>query len=480
MPFLGKEVKPEEAAGVACGDLDPNTKQPIVLPQRFSERAIQQRVVSTPIEKHGKTIEAFFSRTPLAELDPNSFTPSPSQQRLIQSQTNVSWSASQVQSTRITAINRSLSVSVPSSAPHPSRAPRITSRFSVPGDTPKRQRLCSDPAIGLAMEGGVSLESGTVSRFFGQGPTQDSPTLRKKPSRRGEDEFELWSDDSIAEALAATSATPEVSTSNNTTIAPRKRKKLSVFSDAKPSPDEVAAAPEEDSQSSNVSLESIQAVFSQPETPSASITDDSQTSLFGSLDRFRNSTSTSASSLSREASFTKKEKSMPAMRRTQSYPISSTHLSAVSNNHDDEEDEDEVDGDKIQVGASSPPQQQHPSPVSSKLPSSHDLTSIRNLTYKPNRPSLTQPLKSKSSSSAAAVAVATALDADLGSGQGSEDMIIPHSPPFTGGRDDHGDFCDETSRAQDDEHDEERDDDDNDRPISSREKLNLGRFLFAG
>jgi exonuclease-1 len=475
MPFLGKEVKPEEAAGVASGDLDPNTKQPIVLPQRFPERAIAQRMVSTPIEKHGKSIKDYFAgRTPLAELDPNSFTPSPSQQRLIQSQTNVSWSASQIPSARITAINRSLSISVPSSAPQPSRAPRLVSGFAVPGETPKRQRLCSDPAIGLAMEGGVSLEGATISRFFGQQPTQDSPTLRKKPSRRGDDEFELWSDDSIAKALAATSATSEVPTSDSTIIAPRKRKKLSVFSDTKVSAEEVPTTATEDSQSSSVSLDSTQAVFSQPETPFASITDDSQASLFGSLDRFRNPTSTSTSSLSRsqEASFTKRDKSTPAMRRTQSYPISSMHLSAVPNNTDDDDDDDHSGEDEeIQVGASSPPQQHQPSPSSSKLTSSRDLASSRTLIHnKHSRPSLQNSSTSKSSS--AAVAVAAVLDATAG----SEDLIIPNSPPYAAGRD-HLDF--DEARAQDKDEDDGEEEEEEEE-ISPGEKLNLGRFLFVG
>jgi hypothetical protein len=318
------------------------------------------------------------------------------------------------------------------------------------------------------MAGGESLEGTITSRFFGQTPTQDSPTLRKKPSRRGEDEFELWSDDTMTEALAASSAEPEVSTSDSKPIAPRKRKKLSVFNDTQASLDEASvAAPEEDSQSSNVSLESTQAVFSQPETPSAPITDDSQTSLFGSLDRFRNptSTSTSSSSLSREASFTKREKSTPAMRRTQSYPISSTHLSAVSNTHDqeDDNDDDEVDAEEIQVGASSPPQPQQ----------SHSSSSSRNLIHtKDNRSSLRQTPKYKSSS--AAVASATALDAGIG--LGSEDLIIPNSPTFIADRD-RDDFCDDAQAQTDDEeqvedHDEEK--------ISPGQKLNLGRFLFAG
>ncbi|KAF1824865.1 uncharacterized protein K489DRAFT_333245 [Dissoconium aciculare CBS 342.82] len=459
MPFLGKEVTPEEAAGVACGDLDPNTKQPIVLPQRFSERAVEHRMVSTPLEKHGKPITEYFKgRTPLAELDPNSFTPSPSQQRLIQSQTNISWSASQVPQARIPGINRSLSVSVPSSAPPPSRAPRL-SNFQLPSETPKRQRLCSDPAIGLAMAGGVSLESTTTSRFFGQRPTQDSPTLRKKPSRRGEEEFELWSDDSVAQALAEAAAATERSIHESANTAPRKRKKLSVFNDLGTSTPELPTA-EHDSQSSEtslLSLESSDATFSQQTDNLATpLTDDSQTSSFGSLERFRNSASTSTPS----QKISHKGKSTPSMRRTQSYPISTSNI--IPNSDDDVAEEEEKQG-KIQITAS-PEQKSRPSTKPSPfirpaLPSSRSANPI---------------LAAPATTSKSSLAIATSLDDAVSTNLGSEDMIIPNSPPFVADRGDHS--------FEQDDHKEEDDDGQGDgEQIPSRSvKLNLGRFMFAG
>jgi exonuclease-1 len=61
----------------------------------------------------------------------------------------------------------------------------------------------------------------STSRFFAP-----SPSLRKASSKK--DEFELWSDESAHDAVAALADTPAHSPS------PKKRKRLSVFSDASP------------------------------------------------------------------------------------------------------------------------------------------------------------------------------------------------------------------------------------------------------
>ncbi|EME78022.1 uncharacterized protein MYCFIDRAFT_116032, partial [Pseudocercospora fijiensis CIRAD86] len=157
MPFIGKAVDPELAAGVACGDLDPNTKKPIVLPRSFYHPASRQRIIHTPNEKPGKPINEFFKkRIPLAELDPNSFTPSPTQNQLLESQAGRSWSAPQ--------------------------------------------------------------------------PVHASSPLHKKSGGAKQEEFELWSDDSVAEAVVNAAATVE-STQETSTPSQRKRKKLSVFVD---------------------------------------------------------------------------------------------------------------------------------------------------------------------------------------------------------------------------------------------------------
>ncbi|KAJ5668163.1 XPG/RAD2 endonuclease [Penicillium maclennaniae] len=98
LPFIGGDVEAEIAAGVACGDLDPMTKEPIVLRPVVAGKlpmGISRRQTLGSELKPSKSINSFFTpkRTPLAELDPNSLTPSPSQQRLLERNANNSWQA---------------------------------------------------------------------------------------------------------------------------------------------------------------------------------------------------------------------------------------------------------------------------------------------------------------------------------------------------------------------------------------------------
>lgn len=85
-------------------------------------------------------------------------------------------------------------------------------------------RQSTDPAIAAAMSAPP-----TTSRFFMKPTVQPSPSLRTKSNRKQED-FELWSDDSVAEAVAAASATPDLS-QDMKTLSSRKRKKISVLVD---------------------------------------------------------------------------------------------------------------------------------------------------------------------------------------------------------------------------------------------------------
>lgn len=220
MPYIGKHVEDGVACGVATGDLDPNTKLPLILPNRQDFSSQRSNVVQTPTQKPGKPISDFFKprRTPLAELDPNSFTPSPSQHRLLEAQRGASWSASQAHPMRPPpAVNRVASMPAPSSAPQPPRRTVSAQLFSG-ASPPKRQRLCSDSSMAAAQSGTRTLE-GSSSRYFGA-----SPSLRKASKKK--DDFELWSDDSVQDAVAALADTPAQSPS------PKKRKRLSVFSDA--------------------------------------------------------------------------------------------------------------------------------------------------------------------------------------------------------------------------------------------------------
>ncbi|KAK3720616.1 Rad2 nuclease [Vermiconidia calcicola] len=234
MPYIGKQVDAEIALGVAMGDLDPNTKKPIIVSSRLANQATARtRVVQTPDEKQGKPISEFFKpkRTPLAELDPNSFTPSPSQQRLLEDQRRLSWSASQAQVSRPPALNRVATVDGPSSAPQATRRAISNQWPDRQRASPKRQRLCSDSMLAASMNGAVGLETAT-SRFFSKQPVQPSPSLRKASARK-KDDFELWSDDSVAEAAAAMTATPE-HVPTEKTPSPKKRKKLQVYADPEP------------------------------------------------------------------------------------------------------------------------------------------------------------------------------------------------------------------------------------------------------
>ncbi|CAK4030740.1 Exodeoxyribonuclease 1 [Lecanosticta acicola] len=227
LPYIGKHVEPEVAAGVASGDLDPNTKRPIPMPNRFQNRATRHQVVHTPSEKAGKPITEFFKkRTPLAELDPNSFTPSPSQQRLLQTQETLSWSASQVPTSRVFGQTRAANSSAPSTAPAAFRRTATNPLPFTRRASPKRQRLCSEnSALATAMNGTEDVRGPATSRFFA--PT---PSARKKSNRNEHDEFELWSDDSTAEAVVAAAAAPDATPSLGASLA-RKRKKLNVFVD---------------------------------------------------------------------------------------------------------------------------------------------------------------------------------------------------------------------------------------------------------
>lgn len=231
MPFIGKYVEPDLAAGVASGDLDPNTKRPISVPDRFQHRGVvRSRVIQTPDEKPGKPITEFFKkRVPLAELDPNSLTPSPSQHIPLESQPSSSWSAPHLPGTRVFGATRSANAQAPSSTATHSRRSITNPLPSINRASPKRQRLCSESGLAAAMNGAEGLQSAT-SRFFAKPNAQASPSLGRKSSRKKSDEFGLWSDDSVAEAVAAATATPEP-TPSDSVASPRKRKKLEVFAD---------------------------------------------------------------------------------------------------------------------------------------------------------------------------------------------------------------------------------------------------------
>ncbi|KAJ5422039.1 XPG/RAD2 endonuclease [Penicillium cf. griseofulvum] len=195
LPFIGSDMEPEIAVGVSRGDLDPTTKEPIIMrplaANRWTLGINRRQTLGTSSElKPKKSIHSFFTpkRTPLAELDPNSLTPSPSQQLLLERNANNSWSAnaapfrpSSARSTPLRAFSeRGLSPMVRSVERSSFLAQ--TARSSTL-QSAKRQRLCSEAE-------GDSLPacSPARSRFFAPTSEQTSPSgqklFRSKRSRK--------------------------------------------------------------------------------------------------------------------------------------------------------------------------------------------------------------------------------------------------------------------------------------------------------
>ncbi|KAK8175028.1 hypothetical protein IWX90DRAFT_98432 [Phyllosticta citrichinensis] len=205
--YIGRYYEPKVAVGVATGALHPNTKERLSVPSTMvpPSRPImprtRQTLVQTPELKKSKSIDSFFKprRIPLAELDINLFTPSPTQQQILQQQSRGSWSASPAPSRPPLPQSRTL----------PATAPRQTSQRVV--STPilgrsvtrpaKRQRLCSDSLAIHDAEGDIHVEES--SRFFVNSACDSSPSANRAGSkRRASQNFGIFSDDSIEEAMA--------------------------------------------------------------------------------------------------------------------------------------------------------------------------------------------------------------------------------------------------------------------------------------
>jgi len=84
MPFIGALIEPELARSIAVGDVNPITKEGIVVPPSPSKRRISQVCAATPApvakKPLGIPITEYFKnhRIPLGEMDPNCFAPQPS------------------------------------------------------------------------------------------------------------------------------------------------------------------------------------------------------------------------------------------------------------------------------------------------------------------------------------------------------------------------------------------------------------------
>ncbi|KAL3463046.1 hypothetical protein BJX64DRAFT_258126 [Aspergillus heterothallicus] len=195
LTFIGDDLDPEIAVGVASGDLDPTTKEQLVVKPLTSTKAEHEKLIpslnrrqtigSFSELKPSKPINSFFTpkRVPLAELDPNSLTPSPSQQRLLQRHANSSWEASPV---RLLPLGvRSAPTNGPSNRPSSplvrsaERSSFLARASKVSGLQPtKRQRLCSetDEVSPLSTPEGRS-------RFFTVDTNDSTPSGGQKANR---------------------------------------------------------------------------------------------------------------------------------------------------------------------------------------------------------------------------------------------------------------------------------------------------------
>lgn len=200
MPYLGKDVDSTIAIGVACGDLDPMTKKQILMNTASMTRSMpdlhrRQTIASATDLKPSKSIDNFFrpKRQPLAELDPNSLTPSPSQQRLLNLHRNASWEARPVSSAP--QLRRSNSVLPGPSQVHSIEQSSFLQRAATLStfQPTKRTRLCSDVDVSPSGKDGRSP-------FFAAEP-EPSPSIRKrgKTKKARLSDIEIFSDDSIAE-----------------------------------------------------------------------------------------------------------------------------------------------------------------------------------------------------------------------------------------------------------------------------------------
>ncbi|KAJ5153120.1 Exodeoxyribonuclease 1 [Penicillium canariense] len=209
LPFIGADVEAEIAAGVACGDLDPTTKKPIELQPLAAGKLplgiTRRQTLGSSLElKPSKPINSFFTpkRTPLGELDPNSLTPSPSQQRLLERNANNSWQANsapyrsdQSRSTPFRALSAQGASPMVRSVECNSFLAQAA-RVSTLQPT-KRQRLCSETE-----DDQLAARPDFRSRFFASHAEQASPSGQKvsRTKKQRKSTLDVFSDE-VAEDI---------------------------------------------------------------------------------------------------------------------------------------------------------------------------------------------------------------------------------------------------------------------------------------
>lgn len=236
--FIGSDMDQETAIGVSRGELNPMTKKPMITVSGTSRStpktpwgSVRKQSSTTFSELEGnKSIGSFFKnrRTPLAELDPNSFTPSPSQQRLLQ-QNNTSWMSSPAPA-RLSSFlpNESATSSVARMvSTEVVRTENEAIQSENVSQSPKRRRLCSETEKGQDPAEHAIDTASDRSRFFTSSlPKQSPSTKKKKSSRRGKfTEINIWSDDSIEDVMVGM---PDISDLADA----KKRSSMKVYRDA--------------------------------------------------------------------------------------------------------------------------------------------------------------------------------------------------------------------------------------------------------
>ena len=215
--FIGGSIEQNIAIGIAKGDLDPITKKPIHVIQTVKTAprtpwSNPRRNSANPCSdsKAIKPMDLFFkpNRTPLAELDPNSFTPSPTQERLLRHANGSTWEPSSVPAGPPSSSSRQ-SVSLPSSIPR-SALSNISSDAAnglgaaLTRPTPsKRRRLCTDSSDITNAGTSIKSELGR-SRFFEANASDTCPSIKgsKKSRKEKNTDITIWSDESIEDAMA--------------------------------------------------------------------------------------------------------------------------------------------------------------------------------------------------------------------------------------------------------------------------------------
>ena len=215
--FIGGMVEQEIAIGVAKGELDPMTKQPLHVKDRSKTapgtpwvNPRRNTVNACSDTKATKSIDSFFKqkRTPLAELDPNTFTPSPSQARLLRQANGLTWDSNLAPSGPPRPPPLRSSASMPSGSGS-ALGNSMSETFSSLGAAltrptqQKRRRLCDDPSDRTDAEVSVASESAR-SRFFVPNMSDPSTSMkRSRKNRKGKNaDITIWSDDSIEDVMA--------------------------------------------------------------------------------------------------------------------------------------------------------------------------------------------------------------------------------------------------------------------------------------